>query len=105
MSYFRITPGTQITATPTKPEFEIGEDVYVDVGFYIDGKELTIGGFYTTYCEVYMFGKKFTSGGDQKWSWVRTVESVFSDIRVHLGKATQAGIFDGYATPKAHIGV
>lgn len=105
MAYFRITPGTEIKVTPSKAQFEIGEDIWVNVVYHLDGKELTFGGWYTCYCDVHIFGKKFTSDGDQKYNEWGTTESEIAELNVHLGKATSAGTFDGYVVPKAHIGI
>jgi len=105
MAYFRITPGTQIVVTPSKPQFEIGEDIWVQVRYNVDGKELVMGGFWTCYCDVLIFGKKFTSDGDQKFNEWGTTESEIAVLNVFLGKATSAGTFNGYVVPKAHIGI
>lgn len=103
MAYFRITPETLITITPGKFQYEIGENMSVDVAFSVDAKDIVgTGIIWTIYCEVYIFGKMFKSGGDQKfWPAQKTATT---NLRVALGKATTIGTFDGYVAPKAKVG-
>src|SRR4030042_2486781 len=105
---FRITPGTSITATPRKPQYEPGETVIMDVSYTADAKGLAVvsGGIWTMYCEVYLFGKKFTSGGDQKSCGpFCDTDTETTNLSVNCGAAPAEGTYNGYAVAKCHSGL
>lgn len=105
MAYFRITPGTPITVTPSKALFEVGDDIWLNVAYYVDAKDLAPGYAWTCYCVVHIFGQNFTSDSDEKFNEFGTTQSEYAVLDVYLGKATTEGTFDGYVQPKAHVGV
>lgn len=105
MAYFRITPGTVITVTPSKTLFEIGDDIWLNVTYYVDAKDLVPGGYWTCYCMVHIFGKTITSDGTEFLVAYGTTQSAYAVLDVYLGKAAAEGTFDGYVEPQAHVNV